>query len=163
MKWSHLARLLMARKAPLLGLINQGKCLAVTHRAVLSRGSSLMAVLTFMAGSLSLFLPELSGAGAANALLIHRWQVVWWYAFGGLIAEWEPAWLRCSLGVMMIMLTTLPLSQRQVCDLRCSCGLECDHYYKGGGQNKKHWNTVSYPSSVNTYCMFMQKTIKLYR
>lgn len=66
----------MARKAPLLGLINQGKCLAVTHRAVLSRGSSLMAALSFMAGPLSLFSPELSGDRAANAPLIHRCLMV---------------------------------------------------------------------------------------
>lgn len=60
----------MAHKAPLLGLINQGKCLAVTHRAVLSRGSSLIIALSFMAGP-TLSSPELSGAQTANALLIH--------------------------------------------------------------------------------------------
>lgn len=73
----------MARKAPLLGLINQGKCLAVTHRAVLSRGRSSMAALSFTAGSLSPSPPGLSGARAASAPLIHRWRLF----DGGLLSE----------------------------------------------------------------------------
>lgn len=60
----------MAHKAPLLGLINQGKCLAVTHSAVLSRGSVLITILSFMEGP-CLFLPEPSGGRAATALLLH--------------------------------------------------------------------------------------------
>lgn len=44
----------MAHKALLLlGLINQGKCLAVTHRAVLSTSSSSVAALSSTPGSLS--------------------------------------------------------------------------------------------------------------
>lgn len=68
----------MAHKAPLLGLINQGKCLAVTHRAVLSRGSGLI---SFIAGSLSIS-PELSRARAASTLLVHRWNL-----FDGRLSE----------------------------------------------------------------------------
>lgn len=37
----------------LLGLINQGKCLAVTHRAVISMGNKSAAALYFTQGSLS--------------------------------------------------------------------------------------------------------------
>lgn len=76
----------MARKAPLLGLINQGKCLAVTHRAVLSRGSSLIAALSFMGGV------PLSTLTSPSCQRSPHPQVasVWWWAFGGSIAEWEP-------------------------------------------------------------------------
>lgn len=115
MKWSHLARLLIARKALLLGLINQGKCLAVTHRVVHSRGSSLIAVLSFIAGSLSLFPP----ATTTSTLLICWWRF-WRWAFGGSTTVenslgcevawawwWGCCWYRW----------------RRVYDLCCSCGL----------------------------------------
>lgn len=80
----------MAHKAPLLGLINQGKCLAVTHRAVLSRGSSLIAALSFMGGSLAILArvclePELPARSSATGAV--RLTAGF---FGGLIAEREP-------------------------------------------------------------------------
>lgn len=114
MKWSHLARLLMAHKAPLLGLINQGKCLAVTHRAVLSRGSSLIAALSFMAGSLSI-LARVVRSPSKPTLYSSTGGACWWWALGSLIGDWEPARLGCRLGgMMMIMMMILPLCQRQV-------------------------------------------------
>ena len=58
----------MAHKAPLLGLINQGKCLAVTYRAALSRGSSLIVALSFMAGSLSVLARVFFGGPGLSAL-----------------------------------------------------------------------------------------------
>lgn len=120
MKWSHLARLLMARKAPLLGLINQGKCLAVTHRAVLSRGSSLIAALSFMGGSLSLPSP----ARAANALLIRRWRLFDGGLSGARLQSENPPWPRCRLSVMMRIM--LMLMKTGVCDLCRSRGLQCN-------------------------------------
>ena len=121
----------MARKAPLLGLINQGKCLAVTHRAVLSRGRSSMAALSFYGGvPLSIPARVVWSPSLPNAPLIHRWRLF----DGGLSRSFDcssemPAWLRFWRGVMikmmvMIMFTIISELKAGVGD-PC-CGLPCD-------------------------------------
>lgn len=96
----------MAHKAPLLALINQGKCLAVTHRAVLSRGSSLIVAFSFIAGPI-LSSPELSGAQSADALLIY-----WWFFDSGQMdsESWRSFGLALVDIMMIIMLMILFVS-----------------------------------------------------
>lgn len=118
----------MARKAPLLGLINQGKCLAVTHRAVLSRGSSLIAALCFMAGSLSIprksclepELPTLSSATGGACLMVG-------FLRPDCRVRARLAWLQTGRDDDDDNVDD-PTSESKTgaCDLCRSCGLQCD-------------------------------------
>ncbi len=120
----------MARKAPLLGLINQGKCLAVTHRAVLSRGSSLIAALSFMAGSLSILTRAVWGPGCQRSPQPQVAPVWWWVFFRpDCRARARLAWLKTGCDDDDDddnVDDPAPESKTGVCDLCRSCGLQCD-------------------------------------
>lgn len=106
----------MAHKALLLGLINQGKCLAVTHRVVLSRGSSLIAVLSFMVGSFSV-LPRVVRSQSCQRCP-YLVASVWCWTFRDFSEELEILWFCCRLGIMiMAMKMILPPNQRHMCDI----------------------------------------------